>query len=265
MDRSGSTVTSSGSSSPGSTRQVSGTESSTSAPASRSASMVISMCGVEGTGSPSWTIVTPSSKRDPASSSAETYCDVAEASSTTRPPVTDPLPWTTKGSVPRPSSSTRTPRPRRASIEADMGRTRACGSPSKGTGSLQRAATGGRKRMTVPARPQSMGRPPRRAAGVTSQSVPDPGVDVASSIPAPSWRSAWAMSSVSRERRGRRSREVPEASAAMTRKRLVRDLLPGSVTVPSRRPDAAGPGQSGEGIGGQDTEFRACRAAILAS
>ena len=44
---------------------------------------------------------------------------------------------TVKGSVPRPPSSTSTPRPRRASMTPDIGRVRACGSPSKVTGAVR--------------------------------------------------------------------------------------------------------------------------------
>ena len=92
LDRSGSIHTSSALISGGSTRQVLGSESSTTAPASRSVSTVIRMCGSLGTGLPSWCTVTPSSYRAPASSSAEMNCEDAEASIVTDPPRTRPRP-----------------------------------------------------------------------------------------------------------------------------------------------------------------------------
>ena len=70
----------------------------------------------------------------------------------TVPPATDPLPWTRKG---RPVPSIRTPRPRSASSSGAMGRARACSSPSKVHRPSASAASGGTKRKTVPARPQS--------------------------------------------------------------------------------------------------------------
>ena len=100
---------------PGATRHRFGSSSSTSTPCSRSACTVMSMCGRDGTGLPSWRTSTPSSYAAPASSSAETNWLEAEASMTTWPPRTEPRPRTVNGSVPRPSSSTSTPRPRSAS------------------------------------------------------------------------------------------------------------------------------------------------------
>ena len=61
FERSGSTWTSRPLISEGSTRQVLASQSSMIAPASRSVSTVISMCGSDGTGLPTWWIVTPSS------------------------------------------------------------------------------------------------------------------------------------------------------------------------------------------------------------
>src|SRR3954447_17016266 len=80
--------------------------------------------------------------------------------------------------------------------------------------------------MTVPARPVSM-RAPCSAAGVISQSAPS------SWTPTPRARSASAISSVSRARRGFTRRDGPSASAAMISSRLVSDLDPGSGTVAS--------------------------------
>ena len=59
FDRSGSITQSRAVIGPGSTRQVLASESSTSTPASRSMATVISMCGSEGTGFPSWCTVIP--------------------------------------------------------------------------------------------------------------------------------------------------------------------------------------------------------------
>ena len=61
LERSGSTETSRALISEGSTRHVFGSLSSTIAPASRSVSTVMRMCGSLGTGLPSWCTVTPSS------------------------------------------------------------------------------------------------------------------------------------------------------------------------------------------------------------
>ena len=141
-----------------------------STPASRSIATVIAMCGADGTDSPVWTTVRPSVNVAPDSSSPETNCDEADASISTVPPATDPVPCTRNG---RPSPSSATPRPRIASSRGAIGRARACSSPSNVTTSAPSAATGGTKRSTVPARPQSM----RRAgcgpiAPPTDRSVP---------------------------------------------------------------------------------------------
>jgi hypothetical protein len=61
FDRSGSTCQSRAAIGPCSTRQVSGSASSTVTPASRSICTVMSMWGSDGTGSPSWWTVTPDS------------------------------------------------------------------------------------------------------------------------------------------------------------------------------------------------------------
>src|SRR5688500_7710877 len=129
-----------------------------------------------------------------------------------------------------------------------MGRPRAARSPSNWTGTDARAATGGRKRITVPASPHSSRVLPLSGPGVMSQSGALARSPVASWTPIPRARSASAISSVSRERSGRRSREVPLAKAANTRNRLVSDLLPRRTTVASTGLSTAGAGQSGEGI-----------------
>ena len=68
-----------------------------------------------------------------------------------------------------------TPSPRRASRTADIGRVRACGSPSKATAPSASAATGGTNRITVPARPQSTVAAVQRGRG--DQPVVRRGVD----------------------------------------------------------------------------------------
>ena len=91
---------------PGATCQRLGSASSTSTPWRRSSAMVISMCGIDGTGLPSWRTSTPLSYLAPARRRAETNCEDADASITTCPPGTAPPPRTVNGSAPRPSSST---------------------------------------------------------------------------------------------------------------------------------------------------------------
>ena len=90
LERSGSMTWSTGVTGPGATAQRFASASSTSTPCSRSIATVISMCGSDGTGLPSWRTSTPASYRAPASSSAETNCEDADASITTVPPRTDP-------------------------------------------------------------------------------------------------------------------------------------------------------------------------------
>ena len=172
LDRSGSTCTSRALTSLGSTRQVWTSPSSTTTPASRSVSTVISMCGRLGTALPSWCTVTPSSKRAPESSRPETNCEDAEASRVTAPPRTDPRPWTVNGRPPRPSSSTSTPRVRSAPSTGAIGRCRACGSPSKRTGAVGQA----RHRRDEPhdvagEAAVDLGAPARPRPGVTTQST----------------------------------------------------------------------------------------------
>ena len=112
LDRSGSTVTSRALISLGSTRQVSGSASSTTTPASRRASTVIWMWGRLGRGLPTWWIVTPPSKRAPDSSSAEMNWLLPEASTVTVPPRRPPRPSIVNGIAPRPPSSIVAPRER---------------------------------------------------------------------------------------------------------------------------------------------------------
>ena len=110
-----------------------------------------------------------------------------------------------------------TPRARRASSTGPIGRTRACASPSKRTGPSASAASGGRNRITVPASPQSTRRRPATSPGVTSQSAESSVVRVVLDGGAEGDAGRAAISRVSRERSGARSREGPSARAASTR------------------------------------------------
>src|SRR6478735_341846 len=165
------------------------------------------------------------------------------------PPRTSPEPWTVNGNDdagPPSGAVTATPRPARASMMVPMGRLRACGSPSKRDSPRRSAATGGTKRMTVPARPQSIAVSADAGSmliGTISRSgpkAPSPGTSV---TVAPNCRRASIISAESRECRGARSREGPSARAASTRYRLVRDLDPGTATVASTGRAAKGAGQ----------------------
>ena len=83
FERSGSISVSSAAIGPGETCQRFGSASSTSTPWRRSREIVISMCGIDGTGLPSCSTSTPLSYLAPASSSAETNCEDADALMTT--------------------------------------------------------------------------------------------------------------------------------------------------------------------------------------
>jgi hypothetical protein len=183
------------------------------------------MCGADGTDSPVWTTVSPSVNVAHVNSSPETNCDEADASISTVPPATDPLPCTRNG---RPSPSSATPSPRIASSSGEIGLALACSSPSKVTTSAPSAATGGTKRSTVPARPQSMVAPGAGPiAPPTDRSVREP------STVTPRVRRAPIIRSVSRLRSAPLMVDFPcaVASAASTSARLVCDFEPGTVTV----------------------------------
>ena len=117
----------------------------------------MSMCGMLGRRSPAWTRWRPTSKRGAASSRPDTNWLEADASIVTAPPRDVAVPCTVNGSAPCPSSSMSTP-----SVAQRRDRSR----PSGGGGRSRRRrtssargrapATGGRKRMTVPAGPQSI-------------------------------------------------------------------------------------------------------------
>src|SRR5664279_2712559 len=138
----------------------------------------------------------------------------------------DALPCRVNGNA---SPSIDAPSARRASSTVDIGRRRAAGSPSKVISPFAVAANAGRKRMTVPASPQSITAGPASGAGSTSQSVVSPVMSWV--ITVPSARSAAAISSVSRLRRAPTSLDGPVAWAARISARLVRDFEPGTVTV----------------------------------
>src|SRR6201999_4565065 len=186
----------------------------------------IAMCGADGNVGPACCTIRPSVNDAPDSSRPDTNCDDAEASMSTAPPATDPAPCTRNGN---PSPAMSTPRPRSASSNGAIGRTRACSSPSKLTAATPNPASGGTKRSTVPARPQSI------RASAAGEIVPL----IVSSAADPSTRrpnapSAPIIRSVSRLRSAPLIVETPPfaaASAASTNARLVSDFEPGTVTV----------------------------------
>lgn len=194
------------------------------------------MCGADGNAEPVCRTVSPSAKEAAHNSNPETNCDEAEASISTVPPGTAPVPRTRNG---RPEPSIRTPNPRSASSSGAMGRALACSSPSNSTIDSASAASG-TNHSTVPARPQStcaIGSGTTRP--LTVNSVPSP------STRRPSVRSAPIIKSVSRLRSAPLMVGVPwpcaAASAASTRVRLVCDFEPGTVTVACTGCGARGP------------------------
>ncbi len=166
---------------PGCTYQVSGPASgpvapavavSTRAPASRSICTVISMCGAEGARPPRCRTSRPLSYRGAASSSPETSCEEADASTVTAPPASEPVPCTVNGMAPRPPSSITAPISRSAAMIAPTGRCEARGSPWNSVSTLASADTGGTNRMTVPAFPTSTRASREVQPGVTRQAGP---------------------------------------------------------------------------------------------
>src|SRR5690606_21174710 len=115
-------------------------------------------------------------------------------------------------------------------------------SRTSGTGPSARAATGGTKRMNVPARPAWMCGLQRIGPGVTAESTEE-AVAADSVSVAPRARSAAAIRSASRPRSARRTTPGPSASAASTSARLVTDFEPGSETVAVTGVSACGAGQ----------------------
>ena len=184
-------------------------------------------------------------------------CEEADASMTTVPPRTAPVPRMVKGSDPAPASSTATPSAASAPSTSPTGRLRMCSSPSKETEPVESPAIGGTKRITVPASPQSTWASAVKAAGLTSQSSDEV------STRAPRAVSPSAIRSVSRERSAWPMTEGPSASAARMSARLVSDLLPGSDTVRSTGVRARGAGQGSavtESMGASDSGGAVTRA-----
>jgi hypothetical protein len=97
-------------------------------------------------------------------------------------------------------------------------------SPSKETSPIASAATGGTKRITVPASPQSICAGPEIGFGVIRSEF---GVD---SISEPSCLSASIIRLESLDAKGFKISLGPEARAESTSSRLVRDLEPGILT-----------------------------------
>ena len=157
LDRSGSMVRSKAAIGPGSTFQLRSSGRVITTPSSRSVATVISMWS--GLAMRPWAAVIsrPLAVRAATSSRALMNCEEPEASTVIRPPARDPVPVTVAGSRPgSPCPLTGTLRSDSAPSTGAMGRSRACGSPSKVKEPRARAASGGTKRMTVPASPQSM-------------------------------------------------------------------------------------------------------------
>src|SRR6202012_2436102 len=94
LDRSGSMCQCRAATGPGRTCQRLGVASSTSMPAFRIIATVLGMCGADGNGVPACCTVGPSVNEAPESSRPDTNCDDAEASISTAPPATDPVPCT---------------------------------------------------------------------------------------------------------------------------------------------------------------------------
>src|SRR5664279_2762920 len=240
LDRSGSMAAVHGPTGPGRTRQVFGSSASTRTPTAQSAATVIRMCGSDGSGPPRCSTRTPSVNDAPDSRSPETNWEDALASMVTVPPGSAPVPCRVNGKAP---PSMEAPRARSASSTMDIGRRRAAGSPSKVISPFAVAASAGRNRMTVPARPQSITAGPDSGAGSTSQSAPSPVMSWV--ITVPSARNAAAINSVSRLRRAPISLDGPVAWAARISARLVRDFEPGTVTVAVTGRVATGTDQPG--------------------
>ena len=111
-----------------------------------------------------------------------------------------------------------------------IGRRRAYSSPSTVTFPDAVTANGGRKRITVPASPQSTVAGPRNGPGVTVQESDR------RSMPTPSRDSAATIRSVSRLHSGAKMVDGPVAWAAKINARLVTDFEPGTRTVASTGP-----------------------------
>ncbi len=118
-----------------------------------------------------------------------------------------------------------------------IGRSRAYGSPSNWITPSASAATGGTKRITVPARPQSTLAGPLSEPGVTVTVVP------LSLMPTPSETRADRIRAVSRAASRPVSWDGPSAIAARMSARLLIDFDPGTVIRPVTGPSARGAAQ----------------------
>ena len=156
FDRSGSIVSSSGVIGPGATTQRSGSESSIRTCRSRSIATVISRWGREGIGGPAWRRSRPPRK---AGADHQQGADELAGGWTRRPSARRLAPGTPRrrSREGQGAAGRRPPwrRGGRASSSGAIGRAYACSSPSKRTGPSASRAHGGRKRITVPASPQS--------------------------------------------------------------------------------------------------------------
>ena len=161
----------------------------------------------------------------PTSNSPETNCEEAEASISISPPATSPLPRIEKGSA---SPLTLTPSARSESIVVFMGRFLAARSPSKSICPVASEARAGTKRITVPARPQSMVAGPDSFPGVITRACLD------WSMPTPNFLRASIINDESRDSRGSKSLVGALASAERISSRLLRDLEPGRLIVAAR-------------------------------
>ena len=193
---------------------------------------VISMCGWLGTGGPTWRTATPvveagagqQQRRDELAGGARRRC----ATGPPRRPA-----GAVHGERQRARGRRRRCRRRARAAPSSRGPIGRSPGPRVAVEGDRRpsasAATGGRKRITVPARPQSTPGRTRSGLGVTTPVVGRIVVDArrrGHAAPA-------AISRVSRARSGARSGDGPSASAARTRARLVSDLEPGTRTTAS--------------------------------
>ena len=140
-------------------------ESSTDTPPSRSASTVIAMCGCSARPAPTW--CTSQALVEPGAGQQQRGDELGGGRGVDRHAAAAEPAGAVHGERQAAAAGVvhldAEPGAARRSA-APIGRSRARGSPSKRIGPSASAATGGRKRITVPARPQSTG-PPRSAAG----------------------------------------------------------------------------------------------------
>ena len=141
-----------------------------------------------------------------------------------------PLELTVNGSRPAEVAgcSTETPRARSESIVVAIGRRFAASSPSNSTEPACKPASGGTKRITVPASPQSIA----TASAAFVESIGETTIEsVRRSNRAPREVSAAIINSLSREISGSISSVGESANAAKTSSRLVSDFEPGSLML----------------------------------